>query len=496
MKNNLLILLLLLISPLHLYADEPRDSVWVNPFNGNRTHLHLLADDDTLVQPDHNLLKPAVETLGINLAVWAWDHYVYDNGWADVDIHVIRHNLKSSFVLDHDSYSGNQFSHPFHGSMFYNAARYHGHSYYLSALYPLIGSTTWEYFCETNLPAYNDFLSTGIGGTAIGEATHRVSDLIYDNSVTGFPRVLRELSASILNPIRGFHRIISGDMWHVSPHAGKTVTPEPYTFDFSVGHRHLHESTGEHGSRDIAFAQFSLDYGNHFDGKNRHQPFDYFHTNLILNLSPHNPTIGDLDIRGRLLSHQFSTSDNTQHDLALYQVYRYIDNYHGADDKHPGHYPHVNEACSFAVGLFTLHAPSATHHIAFTNDVLFDAIAFGGMGADYFQPRTYNFASGFSLRDALTISFGQNFQLGSDLYITRLYVPKGSPDPQKYGYTLWGDQGNNTILLNRSFMKVHLSHHLRFKAEHLHYSRHSHYRHHPNVHARSDELRYGLTYNL
>ena len=101
----------------------------------------------------------------------SWDYFVKDRSWARISRGVIRDHLTNGWVWDNDSYSGNQFSHPYHGGMFYNAAREHGLSYGVSLLYPVVGSLTWELFCETNRPAMNDLLSTGIGGAAIGEIT-------------------------------------------------------------------------------------------------------------------------------------------------------------------------------------------------------------------------------------------------------------------------------------------------------------------------------------
>ena len=173
------------ISPLHaaeIDLAEPNmiqpDSVWNDSITNIRTHLQR---PDTLTPyscalhffgkkpngaPKLPGLQALVEDIGINALVLGWDHFVTDRDWARVTNASLRQNLTESWVWDNDSFSGNQFSHPFHGSMFYNAAREHGNSYGVSLLYPVVGSLTWEVFCETNRPAYNDLLSTGIGGAA------------------------------------------------------------------------------------------------------------------------------------------------------------------------------------------------------------------------------------------------------------------------------------------------------------------------------------------
>lgn len=39
----------------------------------------------------------------------------------------------------------------------------------------------WETSCEIEPPAINDLIATTMGGVCIGEVTHRLSDLVYDD---------------------------------------------------------------------------------------------------------------------------------------------------------------------------------------------------------------------------------------------------------------------------------------------------------------------------
>lgn len=448
---------------------------------------------DTLVVPRQNLLKPLVETVAINLTVWSWDHFIGNRGWADVRWRHIRQNLRSKFVLDTDSYSGNQFSHPFHGSMFFNAARYHGNNYYVSMVYPLVGSITWEYFCETNRPSYNDFLSTGIGGSIIGEATHRASDLLFDNTKTGLSRIFREMAGSLLNPTRGVHRLFSGEMFRVSSSSGKRVAAEPFTFQVGTYYRHQHELRGQQRSKDLATLDFTLDYGDRFESRTHQLPFQHFQTHLSLNVAEHNPTFSDLDIRGRLYGWPFQTKNDWHHDFAIFQNYRYIDNYGEKGEKRAGNYPLISEACSF--GLSFASEKNGVRS-AFTHDLSLNGVVFGGTTADYFRPRYYNFASGFSIRDQIRFSLTNRFILGNDYYFARLFVPHGGTDLGHRSHYYWGDRGNNSISLNRSYLLCRLSPALQAAAEYTLYYRRSNYSYLPSVHAKSNEFRLGLIYDL
>ena len=53
-----------------------------------------------------------------------------------------------------------------------------------------------------------DFAQTTMGGIAIGEITHRVSDIVLDDRQRGFNRFLREAAAFVINPMKGVARIV------------------------------------------------------------------------------------------------------------------------------------------------------------------------------------------------------------------------------------------------------------------------------------------------
>ncbi len=475
------------------------DTLWTNPISGNKVHIQRLSGVDTLVVKKKSVAIPIVEALGINFGVWAYDHFLFDKNWANINGKTIKHNLKSSWILDTDSYSGNQFSHPFHGSIFYNSARYHGQTYYASALYPLIGSCVWEYFCETNEPSYNDFLSTGFGGGIIGESTYRLSDVIFDNSKRGAERFFREIIATILNPSRGVHRLFTGQMWRVSPDRGKMVEPEPFSVNVELGGRFMTEMRHKNRHKDIGYVGVALDYGEHSDKKSHHKPFDFFQMRATLNLSSDDPTFSDLYIKGRIATKQMKSENDWHFDLALYQVYKYIDNY-GENGKsqrlqRPGDFPLINEACSFGGGLYMEKTGCNT---SFSNDFLIDAIPFGGTTADHFMPRRYNFASGFSVNNDMRFCLNKKMIVGDEFYFARLYVWKGSAvgDPTDRNKWFWGDKGNNSVFLNKAYVFINLPYNLKLHAEHQLYYRRTNYEAYPKVHAKSQEIRVGLVYSL
>lgn len=79
------------------------------------------------------------------------------------------------------------------------------------------GSLMFEYTGESQRPSSNDFITTSMGGVTLGEALYRLSSLVLDNRATGSSRVVREIGAAIINPVRGFNRLIYGRMGAIGP---------------------------------------------------------------------------------------------------------------------------------------------------------------------------------------------------------------------------------------------------------------------------------------
>ena len=88
------------------------------------------------------------QILGMNMGLWAFDRYVLDAHYAYINIHTIKANLKKGFVWDNDQMGNNMFLHPYHGSLYYNAARSNGYNYWQSGAFALGGSSIWELFLE------------------------------------------------------------------------------------------------------------------------------------------------------------------------------------------------------------------------------------------------------------------------------------------------------------------------------------------------------------
>ena len=476
------------------------DSIWFDAVTGRRMHLQRLGGVDTLVYIKPRPLTALAKDLGLNAAILSWDHFVQQREWAAVTSHVIRDHFTHGPRLDNDSFSGNQFSHPYHGGMFYNTARNEGLSYGVSLLYPLIGSASWEWLCETNPPSINDLLSTGVGGAVIGEVTHRTSDIFFDDSRRGFNRVLREIIGSALNPVRAIHRILSGEMWRVSPSRGKRLQPQPYSFELGLGTRLMGEITGNREHLSSPYIDFNFNYGERFTPTGHTRPFDLFSLSLLANLSNQHPTVGNLDISGRLADRQFHPhSSSWALDLGFYQNLKYMEHYSKAG-KVAGHFSILSEAVSFGGGLYAERTSPTT---CFSGDLMLSAVVFGGINADYYQPRRYSYTSGASIRNNTQFAINQRAIIGNRFYFARLYAFKGYTTEeverqQAAGIdpSCWGDQGNHSFISNTLYTQVNIFKNMRLGVDYQYFYRSSHYTHFPSVRAKSYEWKLGLIYSI
>ncbi len=217
-----------------------------------------LEDEDVTAPPRPRQFWWALgEVTGINVAVWAIDRFVLQKEWARVDLDAWRTNLKTGFIWDKDDFATNQFAHPYHGSTYFNAARDHGFGYWGAASFTLLGSLQWELFGERELPSLNDLINTTMGGWAQGEVIYRLSSMLLDQRETGTRRVAREVSAGLLNPVRGFNRVVRGDAWRSAPTPAEW---QPPVFASLVRSGYLNIDAGKPLNQ--FFAELDLRYGD------------------------------------------------------------------------------------------------------------------------------------------------------------------------------------------------------------------------------------------
>ncbi|PWT91292.1 MAG: DUF3943 domain-containing protein, partial [Acidobacteria bacterium] len=178
--------------------------------------IHL-RQDDPLYNPKYPLWVPITEVPLTNALLWSVDRYVSNDSFSRISTGTIQRNFEQGWVWDQDDFPTNFSLHPYLGSAYFNSARSNGYNFYQSAPFALGGSLMWEMFMENTRPSYNDLINTTVSGIFLGEVLYRLSSNILDDQSTGTGRVFREIGATILDPARGFNRLVQGKMFRVTP---------------------------------------------------------------------------------------------------------------------------------------------------------------------------------------------------------------------------------------------------------------------------------------
>ncbi len=148
---------------------------------------------------------PALEILGFDFLLNRFNRRFIDRNEYDSSFSSIKRNLRSSWNVDKDPFNINQLGHPYQGSMYHGFARSAGLNYWESLAYTFVGSAVWEVAGETTPPSRNDQITTGIGGTFLGEALFRMASLVLEKG--DGPRFWREVTAGIISPATAFNRL-------------------------------------------------------------------------------------------------------------------------------------------------------------------------------------------------------------------------------------------------------------------------------------------------
>ena len=267
------------------------------------------------------------EVVLINALVWTYNEYIRGADFTQVSPRSWWHNIERGFTYDDNNFNTNMFAHPFHGSLYYNAGRSNGFNYFESLGFSLFGSFLWECCGETHPMAWNDWIATGVGGAAIGEALYRLSGTVLDNTATGSERTWREVGAFALSPVRGFNRVVSGRSAHVGPNPEdpEDHLPNVLSNRLDFGVRIIGEGESLSDSSEVhGLFQVEFKFGDEF-AEQRRKPFDVFDFGLQVNIGD-KQALGRLSVRGNLFTWDLKKGGNTQHVFAIEQEFQYMNN--------------------------------------------------------------------------------------------------------------------------------------------------------------------------
>lgn len=222
-----------------------------------------------------NYWLPGLEIIAFDVLLNRFDHAFVKPDDYDVSMRSIRRNLRSSWGIDRDPFTINQFLHPYQGSIYHGFARSAGLNYWEAFAYTFAGSIFWEIAGETTPPSRNDQVASGIGGAFLGESLFRLANLVLEDDTRLSP-FWREVAAAAISPSTGFNRAAFGDRFD---EVFASRDPAFYR-RLTVGARTTLDSELVNGReiRDTeAVVDFAIDYG--LPGKPGYihtRPFDYF----------------------------------------------------------------------------------------------------------------------------------------------------------------------------------------------------------------------------
>jgi len=259
-------------------GNQPRKSKRIDTVVQNK--YGDLLNDDSAYNKKYSLLLPFVEGIGDNVALSLVDSKILKYDWAQVGISSWSRNLSAGppwgngWDWDQTRFGNDFLGHPMFGSLYYNDARANGYNFWASAPYAFIGSYEWKIFGENITPERNSLIATTVDGICLGEILYRISSNVLDDRTYGAERTFREILAAIIDPMRGFNRLIHGE---TSRHTNKEIyQKEPLNITFYGGIHKINDHTNailSGPTSEVLNVQF--DYGNPFEVRER-KPFDFF----------------------------------------------------------------------------------------------------------------------------------------------------------------------------------------------------------------------------
>jgi hypothetical protein len=322
------------------------------------------------------------------------------DNWAKISTASVWRNISEAWTYDGDNFLTNIWAHPYHGNLFFNAGRANGYSFWESVPFALTGSMLWEYFGETFRPAFNDWINTGVTGSNLGEVAFRMSTMITDNTASGSDRLWREVAGTLVNPVRGFNRLISGEMSRTFPNPADRM-PSTFRPLLVVGARGV-DTDNRRDFRDPArsmIVELGVNYGNLFEADLR-KPFSSFDFGLGLSLFSKDEdsaaVISRIYSRGLLRGWKLKTEGDVRSLIALSLVYDYINN------------PAFEFGqTSLAAGWYALYPLGESLDLATTAGLR--GILMGATPNDYYKDvegRTYDFGPGTGVSLAASLRSG------------------------------------------------------------------------------------------
>lgn len=449
-------------------GNEPQKSALVDTTIQNK--YGDLLDDDTLYNKKYSWWKPALGVMGVNAFVFSMDRFLFKYEFVTtVSADSWRYNLKTGWAWDNDRFGINFSGHPYTGGLYFNSARSSGYSYFESLPFALGGSVMWEYFCENTLPSYTDAVNTTVNGAFLGEVLYRISSNILDDRTRGGQRVMREIAAGIVDPVRGISRLLQGKTFRTTNK--EVYQKEPLNITLFGGVRVLNASsnTVSRLSSENLMLNLQLDYGNPFELRKR-KAFDFFKLRTEFSYGAGRKLLDNVLGYGILFGKNAQVG-NVAMLIGGFQYYDYWDS-------------NAFELMTigFGGGLFTKLPLSKTSNL-YTN-IHLAAIPLGAnsgrFGTDTTEFRDYSYNNGLEGKIESSLNIGNYFTASLVYYYYYMHTYNNLVT-KDYGPTISDTPGHNIISIFKPNITVHLYKDLSIGFEHYVYYSNRYDRYYPTM---------------
>lgn len=366
-----------------------------------------------------------VELAIVEFIPWALSKWIMKPGWANVGWQSWWNNIQKGWEYDGDNFLTNNFAHPYHGNLYFNTGRTNGYSFWESVPFALTGSLLWEYFGEYYRPSFNDWINTSVSGINLGEMTYRVSNLITDNTTRGSDRVWSEIFGALVNPVRGFNRLISGEATKVHPNT--ELYNMPLRLFVDGGMRRITKSGSDFLGDSVStegLLGFNLLYGK-TDDSDLDKPFSRFR--VWGHISNGSEKLTDLHSYGLLRGWKLGGKDRNKQTFSLNLAYNF----------------EINPAYEFGgpavLAMFRLKNMVGKENFIRT-DLAPMAILMGSTSTEYFygeDGRNYDFGPGpgIYLNSVWTNGIWNYVTAGYRGFT--IFTMSGSPESKHYLHSGW-----------------------------------------------------------
>ena len=286
-----------------------------------KTELVPAAGDSAVFQK--KFFPATVKLMSANIIPFSVNHFIRKVAFADISLHSIGVNLKlRSWEWDIDNFVNNQFSHPYHGSLYFNSFRSEGYSFWQSVPAPFVGSLIWEIAGEVDRPAPNDLVNTTLGGITFGEMTHRLAKRFTRNWRSGKKKNALDMLGIAIDPMEGFSTLLSKKRRSKNVNS---LDSSKVDFELSFGDRQYNRERDyqKKARRGEWFTRLNLAY--RAQDLELREPFSYF--SVMFELGTSDSSVFNMaGIRGSLTGWQLHRSTQRHHFAVLAIVYDYYQN--------------------------------------------------------------------------------------------------------------------------------------------------------------------------